>query len=56
MSAESSWIPVTDDKSSHEESECLRDGRTRYYVSLRDGYRCLYAAGFDPLAAGGGDA
>jgi Tol biopolymer transport system component len=50
VSAESTWIRVTDGQSGDEESAWSADGRTLYYVSPRDGFRCIYAAGFDPSA------
>ncbi len=50
VSPESTWIRVTDNQSIHEESTWSADGRTLYYVSPRDGFRCIYAAGFDPEA------
>lgn len=50
VSAESTWIRVTDGQSVDEESAWSADGRTLYYVSPRDGFRCIYAAGFDPSA------
>ena len=50
VSAESSWIRVTDGQSVDEESAWSADGRTLYYVSARDGFRCIYAAAFDPAA------
>jgi Tol biopolymer transport system component len=50
VSAESTWIRVTDGQSVDEESAWSADGRTLYYVSARDGFRCIYAAAFDPAA------
>jgi serine/threonine protein kinase/Tol biopolymer transport system component len=50
VSAESTWIRVTDGQSNDEETAWSEDGRTLYYVSSRDGFRCIYAAGFDPSA------
>ena len=48
VSPESSWIRVTDRQSIDEESAWSADGRMLYYVSARDGFRCIYGAGFDP--------
>jgi eukaryotic-like serine/threonine-protein kinase len=48
VSAESTWIRVTGGQSVDEESAWSADGRTLYYVTQRDGFRCIYAAGFDP--------
>ena len=48
VSPESSLIRVTDRQSIDEESAWSADGRMLYYVSARDGFRCIYGAGFDP--------
>ena len=48
---ESTWIPVTDGQSVDQETAWSADGRTLYFVSERDGFRCIYAVAFDPVAA-----
>lgn len=45
---ERAWIPVTDGQTVDEEAAWSEDGRTLYFVSERDGFRCLYGVGFDP--------
>lgn len=47
---EASWIPVTSGETVDEEQAWAPDGRTIYFVSERDGFRCIYAAPFDPAA------
>ena len=47
---ESAWIPVTDGRTVDQETAWSPDGRTLYFVSERDGFRCIYAVGFDPAA------
>ena len=44
------WIPVTDGQSVDETAAWSSDGRTLYFTSERDGFRCLYASPFDPDA------
>jgi Tol biopolymer transport system component len=48
--ADASWIPVTSGETVDEEQAWAPDGRTIYFVSERDGFRCIYAAPFDPSA------
>jgi Tol biopolymer transport system component len=43
-------IPFTDGQSADEEAAWSADGRTLYFVSARDGFRCLYFVSFDPAA------
>jgi WD40 repeat protein len=45
---ESEWIPVTEDTSVVEENAWSPDGTILYYVSERDGHRCLWAQPLDP--------
>jgi Tol biopolymer transport system component len=46
----STWINATDGRHVDEENGWSADGRTLYFVSERDGFRCVYARGFDPAA------
>ena len=48
---QAAWIPVTDGATVDEEQAWSADGRTLYFVSERDGFRCIYAAPVD-LATG----
>jgi hypothetical protein len=50
VSPERSWMRVTEGPYFDEESAWSDDGRTLYFVSNRDGFRCIYAVGFDPVA------
>jgi Tol biopolymer transport system component len=43
-------LPVTDGQSAAEEAAWSADGRTLYFVSDQDGFRCLYTVSFDPAA------
>jgi eukaryotic-like serine/threonine-protein kinase len=45
---ESAWIHLTDGESVDEENAWSADGRTLYFVSERDGFRCVYALPLDP--------
>ena len=42
------WVVVTDEDSVAEESEGSPDGQLLYYVSERDGSRCLWVRRLDP--------
>jgi Tol biopolymer transport system component len=43
-------IPVTEGQSVDESAVWSADGRVLYFTSERDGFRCVYASGFDPGA------
>ena len=44
----SDWVVVSDEDSVAEESAWSPDGKLLYYVSERDGSRCLWVRPFDP--------
>jgi Tol biopolymer transport system component len=46
---EAEWVVVSDDDSVAEESQWSPDGQLLYYVSERDGSRCLWVRRLDPL-------
>jgi eukaryotic-like serine/threonine-protein kinase len=46
----STWISASEGRYVDEESAWAHDGRTLYFVSERDGFRCFYGIGFDPDA------
>jgi eukaryotic-like serine/threonine-protein kinase len=46
----SAWISASEGQYVDEESAWAPDGRTLYFVSERDGFRCIYGVGFDPDA------
>jgi hypothetical protein len=45
---ESEWIPVTDGSQKDFKSRWSPDGNLLYFVSHRDGFRCLWAQRLDP--------
>ena len=47
---ERAWVAVTDGRTVDEENAWSADGRTLYFMSERDGFRCIYAVPFDPSA------
>jgi eukaryotic-like serine/threonine-protein kinase len=46
----STWVSASEGRYVDEESAWASDGRTLYFVSERDGFRCIYGVGFDPDA------
>jgi Tol biopolymer transport system component len=47
--AESEWIPITDPETDVRPCGWAPSARMVYFVSSRDGFRCLYAQPFDPV-------
>ena len=45
---ESEWVVVTEGQYVDEESDWSPDGRVLYFISERDGWRCLWAQRLDP--------
>jgi Tol biopolymer transport system component len=45
-----SWIPITEGDTWDDLPRWSRDARTIYFFSHRDGFRCIWARGFDPAA------
>jgi hypothetical protein len=45
-----SWIPITDQKGWADKPRWSPDGRLVYYVSERDGFRCVWAQRLDPAS------
>jgi Tol biopolymer transport system component/tRNA A-37 threonylcarbamoyl transferase component Bud32 len=46
---QSAWIPVTDGSKLERDPAWSPDGRYLYFVSERDGFRCIWARPLDPL-------
>jgi dipeptidyl aminopeptidase/acylaminoacyl peptidase len=46
---QSAWIPVTDGAKLERDPAWSPDGRFLYFVSERDGFRCIWARPLDPL-------
>jgi eukaryotic-like serine/threonine-protein kinase len=46
--AEDEWIPVTDGSTFEDKPRWSPDGKTIYFTSDRDGFRCLWAQRLDP--------
>jgi dipeptidyl aminopeptidase/acylaminoacyl peptidase len=45
---ESEWIPVTDGQGLDREPQWSPDGRMLYFLSDRDGFRCIWAQRLEP--------
>ncbi|NWF83078.1 MAG: hypothetical protein HXY18_04525 [Bryobacteraceae bacterium] len=52
--SESNWIRVTADETTEDKQCWPADGRLIYFVSHRDGFRCIWARPFNPAAPGEG--
>jgi Tol biopolymer transport system component len=46
--SEDSWVQITKDNASNNLAAWAPDGRTVYYLSDRDGFRCIWAQHLDP--------
>ncbi|HVL65990.1 MAG TPA: protein kinase [Vicinamibacterales bacterium] len=44
------WVSATEGRFVDEENAWSPNGRMLYFVSQRDGFRCIYGVGFDPAA------
>ena len=47
-SVEGKWIPITEASESSDRPRWSGDGRTIFYLSIRDGFSCLWGQAFDP--------
>ncbi len=43
-----SWIPITDESKWADRPRWSGDGRTIFYISTRDGFRCIWGRHFEP--------